>query len=173
MEPNRSPHATLNDLLDRILDKGILLNTDLIICVAGIPLLGVNLKLALAGMETMLEYGIMKDWDEAQRAVAAKETDAKKPPLRKNEHIIFSIFGTHWYSGSIYNNWRAGTIYITNMRLIMFRKIPYEVLLDVYYEEIRAMALQERDHFTGDKRQELYLLLKDDEIMRIHTKDTV
>lgn len=73
MEPTRSPQATLNDLLDRILDKGILLNTDLIISVSGIPLLGINLKLALAGMETMLEYGIMEDWDEAQRAIGTKE----------------------------------------------------------------------------------------------------
>lgn len=75
MEPVRTPQATLNDLLDRLLDKGLLLNADLIITVAEIPLLGVNLKLALAGMDTMLKYGIMKDWDEAQRAAAAKEEE--------------------------------------------------------------------------------------------------
>ena len=172
MVPTRSPQTTLNDLLDRILDKGILLNTDLIVSVAGIPLLGVNLKLALAGMETMLEYGIMKDWDEAQRAVAAKETETKKPLIGKDEYIVFSVFGTHWYSKGIYNSWRAGTIYITNKRLIMFRKVPYEVLFEMYYEVIRAMALQERDHFTGVKRQELHLLLKEDEVVRLHTKDS-
>jgi len=58
------------DLLNRALDKGLVLNLDLIICVADIPLLGVNLKAALAGMETMLEYGLMADWGEAQRARA-------------------------------------------------------------------------------------------------------
>ena len=172
MKPNRSPQATLNDLIDRILDKGILLNTDLIISVAGIPLLGVNLKLALAGMETMLEYGIMKDWDEAQRAVASKEADNKNPHLGENENVIFSMFGTHWYSKGIYNSWRAGTIYITDKRLIMFRKMPAEVLLEIYYEEIKAMAIREKDHFTGSKRQELYIRLKDGEYVRLHTNDT-
>lgn len=172
MEPNRSPQATLNDLIDRILDKGILLNTDLIISVAGIPLLGVNLKVALAGMETMLEYGIMRDWDEAQRIVASKEAEMKRPPLGENEHIIFSMFGTHWYSKGIYNSWRAGTIYITDKRLVMFRKMPAEVLLEIYYEEIRAMTIREREHFTGGKRQELHILLKDEEVIKLHTNDT-
>jgi len=173
MEPNRSPQATLNDLLDRILDKGILLNTDLIISVAGIPLLGVNLKLALAGMETMLEYGIMEDWDEAQRAVASKEAEMRRPSLGENENILFSMFGTHWYSKGIYNSWRAGTIYITDKRLIMFRKMPTEVLLEIYYEEIKAMSIRERDHFTGEKRQELHILLKDEEVIKLHANDTI
>jgi len=53
MEPIRDTHATLVDLLDRILDKGLVINADLIVSVAGIPLLGVNLKAALAGMETI------------------------------------------------------------------------------------------------------------------------
>jgi hypothetical protein len=171
MEPNRSPQTTLNDLLDRILDKGILLNTDLIVTVAGIPLIGINLKLALAGMETMLEYGIMRDWDEAQRTVAMKETEMKKPTLGENEYIIFSVFGTQWYSKGIYNNWRAGTIYITNKRLIMFRKLPFEILLEIYYDEIKAMAFQEKDHFIGGKREELYVLLQEDETARLHTND--
>jgi hypothetical protein len=73
MDPTRDTHATLVDLLDRILDKGLILDADLIIHVAGIPLLGVKLKAALAGMETMLNYGIWQDWDEAQRAVATEE----------------------------------------------------------------------------------------------------
>jgi hypothetical protein len=172
MEPNRSPQATLNDLIDRILDKGILLNTDLIISVAGIPLLGVNLKLALAGMETMLEYGIMKDWDEAQRAVASRESEVREPHFEENENIIFSMFGTHWYSKGIYNSWRAGRIYVTDRRLIMFRKMPAEVLLEIKYEEIRAMSIREKDHYTGGKRQELHILLKEDEYVRLHTNDT-
>ena len=73
MEPSRDTHATLVDLLDRALDKGLILNADLIIHMAGIPLLGVKLSAALAGMETMLKYGIWRDWDEAQRSIAAEE----------------------------------------------------------------------------------------------------
>ena len=72
MDPTRDTHATLVDLLDRILDKGLILDADLIIHVAGIPLLGVKLKAAIAGMETMLKYGIWEDWDAAQRTVAVE-----------------------------------------------------------------------------------------------------
>jgi len=78
MNPTRDTHATLVDLLDRILDKGLMLDADLIIHVAGIPLLGVKLRAALAGMETMLKYGIWQDWDEAQRAIATEEYRQKK-----------------------------------------------------------------------------------------------
>lgn len=171
MEPNRSTQTTLVDLLDRLLDKGLLLDTDIIVTVAGIPLIGINLKLALAGMETMLEYGIMKDWDEAQRAVAMKEPETKKKPtLGKDEHIIFSVFGSHWYSKGIYNNWRAGTIYITNKRLLLFRKLPFEILLDLYYEEMNALVIQEKDYLVG-KREELSIVLKGEETIRLHTKD--
>lgn len=50
------------ELIDRALNKGILLNADLIITVADIPLLAANLRLALASVETMLKYGVMNDW---------------------------------------------------------------------------------------------------------------
>ena len=39
MEPTREVHATLVDLLDRILDKGLVIHADVIISVAGIPLI--------------------------------------------------------------------------------------------------------------------------------------
>lgn len=81
MNPTRDTHATLVDLLDRVLDKGLVLDADLIIHVAGIPLLGVKLRAALAGMETMLEYGMWQDWDQAQRAAAA-ERRLQQPTAR-------------------------------------------------------------------------------------------
>ena len=68
MEPTRNSHATLVDLLDRVLDKGLVINADVIISLAGVPLIGVNLRAALAGMETMLKYGVMEEWDERTRA---------------------------------------------------------------------------------------------------------
>jgi hypothetical protein len=77
MQPARDTHATLVDLLDRVLEKGLVLNADLLIHVAGIPLLGVNLRACLAGVETMLKYGIWQDWDEAQRSIATAERQQK------------------------------------------------------------------------------------------------
>lgn len=67
MEPTRDTRVTLVDLLDRILDKGLIINADLIISLSGIPLIGVKLQAAVAGMETMLKYGIMQNWDEEIR----------------------------------------------------------------------------------------------------------
>ncbi len=50
------------ELIDRTLNKGVILNADLIITVADVPLLAANLKLALASVETMIKYGVMNDW---------------------------------------------------------------------------------------------------------------
>lgn len=75
MEPTRERNATLVDLLDRVLEKGLIINADIIVSMAGIPLIGVNLRAALAGMETMLKYGMMKDWDEAHRLIAREERE--------------------------------------------------------------------------------------------------
>ncbi|MBI2672688.1 gas vesicle protein [Candidatus Woesearchaeota archaeon] len=49
------------ELIDRTLNKGVILNADLIITVADVPLLAANLRLALASVETMLKYGVMED----------------------------------------------------------------------------------------------------------------
>ena len=92
MNPNRDTHATLVDLLDRVLDKGLILNADLMICVAGIPLLGVKLNAALAGMETMLKYGIWQDWDEAQRSIAAEEWRQKRKEVPLTDSELATTF---------------------------------------------------------------------------------
>ena len=73
MEPTRESHATLIDLLERVLDKGLIIDADVIISVAGIPLLGIKLNAAIAGMDTMLKWGIWKDWDDAQRMAAVDQ----------------------------------------------------------------------------------------------------
>lgn len=72
MESIARPQATLVDLLDRVLDRGLVINADIIISLAGVPLIGVNLRAALAGMETMVKYGLMKEWDDRIRARAAR-----------------------------------------------------------------------------------------------------
>lgn len=55
------------ELIDRTLNKGVILNADLVITVADVPLLAANLRLALASVETMLKYGMMEDLLAAQR----------------------------------------------------------------------------------------------------------
>lgn len=67
--------AGIVDLIDRTLNKGVILNADLIITVAEVPLLAANLKLALASVETMLRYGMMAD------LLAPTQLDKKKNEL--------------------------------------------------------------------------------------------
>ena len=71
MEPERD--SCLVEVLDRLLNKGVVLNADLIITVAGIPMIGVNLRAVLASMETMLDYGMMEDCDKTTREWYARQ----------------------------------------------------------------------------------------------------
>ncbi|OGR11542.1 MAG: gas vesicle protein GvpM [Desulfobacterales bacterium RIFOXYA12_FULL_46_15] len=87
MEPKSYTKATLVDLLDRVLDKGIVIHAEIMISVAGIPLIGVNLKAALAGMETMLEYGMMEEWDRSIRSRAME--DEKKNLIKDNKGYLW------------------------------------------------------------------------------------
>lgn len=61
MEPTRTGRATLVDLLDRVLEKGLILDADLIISLAGVPLIAVSLRTAIAGVDTMARYGLMTE----------------------------------------------------------------------------------------------------------------
>ncbi len=88
MKPTCDSRATLVDLLDRVLSKGLILDADVIIHVAGIPLLGIKLKAALAGIETMIEYGMWEEWDRAQRAAASKEYGAKRSAPASGENAL-------------------------------------------------------------------------------------
>lgn len=62
MKQHKQHNIGIVELIDRTLNKGVILNADLIITVADVPLLAANLKLALASVETMMKYGIMNDW---------------------------------------------------------------------------------------------------------------
>ena len=73
------PQAGLVDLLDRVLDRGLVINADIVICLAGVPLIGINLRAALAGMETMLRYGMMKEWDQGIRSQQMESPKIPQP----------------------------------------------------------------------------------------------
>lgn len=161
--------TTLNDLIDRLLEKGLFLNTDLIIGVAGIPLLGVNLRLALAGMSTMIRYGFMRDWDEATRAwESAQRRKQEDLLMEKGERLAWSGFAAHWYDRGIYTSWRPGTMYLTDRRLVIIRREPREVLLEVPYREIKKLEIRRNTNFAGAGREELQLLLHSGDLQRVH-----
>ena len=58
IEPTREIGATLVDLVDRVLDKGLVINADIAISVAGVELLGIKIRAALASFETAAKYGL-------------------------------------------------------------------------------------------------------------------
>jgi hypothetical protein len=72
LRPTRDQQITLNDLLERVLDKGMVLNADILITVAGVPLIGVCLSAAIAGMETMTRYGLLTQWDQETRRAGSR-----------------------------------------------------------------------------------------------------
>ena len=50
---NRSKDVTILDLLDRVLNKGVILSGDIVITVADIDLIYLGVKLMLTSVETM------------------------------------------------------------------------------------------------------------------------
>ena len=172
MHPVRRRETTLNDLLDRLLTKGLMLNSDVVVTVSGIPLLGLNLRLALAGMSTMLRYGFMTDWDAAIRSVAQKKQAEEGPRLEEGERVLLSLFGSCWYSQGIYSAWRPGLIYLTNTRLLLYRQEPSEMLLDIQLKLINDMDVRQVAHFSGRDRQEVWLTLASGDVVRLHSADS-
>ena len=173
MEPQRNANATLVDLLDRILDKGLVLNADLIVSVAGIPLIGVNLRAALAGMETMLKYGVMQAWDEKTRAWEREHRKNTLPPLLEGEEIALKMYGSYYYSKGIYAAWKPGYFYLTDKRLIHYRQDFDEVIFQSPLEGIKALVMKEEEHFVKEKqKQVLYLLDRQDRVHRLSAVET-
>jgi hypothetical protein len=168
MEPSRDTRATLVDLLDRILDKGLVINADLIVSVAGIPLLGVNVRAALAGMETMLKYGVMQDWDQKSRAWESEHRKKALPILAEGEKIDLKLYGSYYYNKGIYQAWRPGYFYLTDKRLILYRQDFDEITFQIPLEEIKALAVKEEEHFVKEKKKPLlYLMDKQDGVHRL------
>jgi len=172
MEPTRNSHATLVDLLDRILDKGLVIYADLIISLAGVPLIGVNLRAALAGMETMLNYGLMKEWDERTRAWESEHRREKAMVLLSGEEIVLEMLGSYYYSEGIYTAWRMGRIYLTDSRLILYHPSFEQVLFETPLAKIKGMTLERQARSTGKDTENLCLLLEAGDIVRLHALDT-
>src|SRR4030042_1836614 len=169
MNPTREAHATLVDLLDRILDKGLIINADIIISVAGIPLIGVNLRAALAGMETMLKYGVMQAWDEKSRAWESEHRKKNVLSLVEGEEIALKMYGSYYYSKGIYHTWRPGYFYLTNQRLLLYRQDFEEITFQISLEEIKTLAIREEAYLVkGKKKQVLYLIDKQEQVHRLN-----
>lgn len=68
---------TVLDLLDRILDKGMVINGDITLAIAGVDLLAIKINLVIASLETAKRYGIPLPW-EKQLPPALKKLEEKE-----------------------------------------------------------------------------------------------
>jgi len=75
LEADRNSDTGLAGAIDRILDKGLVINADITVSVAGVELLGIKIRAALASFETAAQYGLefpsgmnyeTQAWKEAQ-----------------------------------------------------------------------------------------------------------
>lgn len=172
MKPTREVEHTLVDLVDAILNKGVVVNADVIISLAGVPLIGVNLRAAIAGMETMLKYGMMEAWDEKVRREYAREiAEMNTPPLADGEKVILHTFGSHYYCEGIYNAWRPGDLYLTERRLFLFRKGSRETLFEAPLKEIEGLSMTKDEYFVDAPRERLLIRMKSGEIARLNSGD--
>ncbi len=159
LEPTRDPQATLPDLIEVLLNRGVILHLDLIVSVADIPLIGVSLKAAIAGIETMLEYGMMRQWDEQTRAWVQRSI-SRSVPFLADEELVARMAGGIEQRG-LYTTWRPGTVYLTNRRLFVFRREPREMLWESPLAAIRAIDPDPERSVGGEERLRLRVRLAD------------
>ncbi len=160
MESLRSTNGALVDLLERVLDKGLILRADLIITVAGVPLVAVNLQAAIAGMETMIENGMWSDWDAAQRQYAAQDWEKRRGEgmtLDRGEVVQRMVLCSALSDDGAIHTWRLGNLYITDRRVVLLRKDPPEVLLEIHHRDLAGLTYEV---LLGEDRREGELILR-------------
>ena len=67
MKPTKPSDGATVDLLDVLLRDGVVLSADVVVTVADVPLVGIKLRAAIAGMETMTDHGMLVDLDRRKR----------------------------------------------------------------------------------------------------------
>jgi len=80
LQAQKDTAGTLADVIDRILDKGLVINADITVSVVGVELLGIKIRAALASFETAAKYGLefpsgtRMETPAWQEAMVGKET---------------------------------------------------------------------------------------------------
>ncbi len=75
---------TLVDLLDKILDKGIVINGDITLTVGGLDLLALKINLVIASLETAKRYGIELPWEKWARE---RKSLRRMRPLKQGRNL--------------------------------------------------------------------------------------
>ena len=86
--------ATIADIIDRILDKGLVINADIGVSLAGIELLSIRIRAVLASLEAAAKYGLQLpagsnlDTDAWRQAVIVKEDCPKCGKKSAKEELL-------------------------------------------------------------------------------------
>ncbi|GGV53080.1 gas vesicle protein [Streptomyces griseoflavus] len=78
MQPRRDGDGSLAHVVETLLDKGLVLNADIMVSVAGVELLGIRLRAALASFETAARYGLEFPSGTDTETAAWRETREEK-----------------------------------------------------------------------------------------------
>lgn len=57
VQPTKTEEHAVVELLDVLLEEGVVVQADIVVTVADIPLVGISLRAAVAGIARMAEYG--------------------------------------------------------------------------------------------------------------------
>lgn len=58
LAPQRDGDGSLGHVIETLLDKGLVVNADIMVSLAGVELLGIRIRAALASFETAARYGL-------------------------------------------------------------------------------------------------------------------
>ena len=72
----------------------MILQADIIISVAEVPLIGICLKAAIAGIKTMLDYGMMENWDATIRDFALERIKDDDPKLENRYEVVRKVLAS-------------------------------------------------------------------------------
>jgi hypothetical protein len=75
--------ATLADILERILDKGVVIAGDITISLVGVELLNIRLRLLIASVDKAMEMGINWWQGDPNLSIQAREPEAENRALRE------------------------------------------------------------------------------------------
>ena len=171
MEPQRQPRATMTDLIERVMDKGVVVKLDLIVGMAGIPLIGISLHAAIAAIETMLQYGMMEDWDSRTRAFENGKPEWRQLALRPGEQIQAELYGSYHDTMGIWRVWRPGRLLLTDQRLLLIRPVPRETIFAAQVSAIAGLGRIQRENIAGGRRDMTCLALEDGTLAALYTAE--
>ena len=117
LTPEKEDPSGLAGAIDRILDKGLVINADITVDVAGVELLGIKIRAALASFETAAKYGLEFPSGTNLETMAWKEamTEKEECPqcdkhVDREELLNFACPWCGWESSKAKKRKKAGII---------------------------------------------------------------